>query len=117
MKQIEKEMEIKINKLKEIIENYKKRIQVLNEENESLKRSLNLEVEKEEQTPEENDISKSDKKEIKVNRISHISHNRSSSQGGLSKYIGISNRQIGNAIITTKTTQISYKKKRKEGNV
>ena len=39
--------------------------------------------------------------------------------GLLSKFIGTSTKQygIGNAIITTKTTQISYKKKRKEGNV
>ena len=119
MRKLEKEMEIKINKLKEINENYKKRIQILNEENESFKISLNQEVEKEEQTPEDNNInniSNTDKKEIKVNRFSH---NRSSSQGGLSKFIGTSTRQygIGNAIITTKTTQISYRKKRKEGNV
>lgn len=116
MRKLEKEMEIKINKLKEINENYKKRIQILNEENESLKLSLNKEDEKEEKTQEDNNISNTGRKEIKVNRFSH---NRSSSQGGLSKFIGTSTKQygIGNAIITTKTTQISYKKKRKEGNV
>ena len=78
--------------------------------------SLNKEDEKEEKTQEDNNISNSGRKEIKVNRFSH---NRSSSQGGLSKFIGTSTKQygIGNAIITTKTTQISYKKKRKEGNV
>jgi chromosome segregation ATPase len=104
MRKIEKDMQIKINKLKEINENYQKRIQALIEENENYKKRLNQEEEKDDQMPGDNEN----------NKIREYKHNRSISQGELSKFIG---SQIGNTIITTKTTQISYKKRRRGGKV
>ena len=95
MRKIEKDMQIKINKLKEINDNYQKRIQALIEENENLKKRLDQEDEKDDQLLGDNENKK----------IREYAHNRASSQGCL------------NTIITTKTTQISYKKRRRGGNI
>jgi len=103
MRKIEKDMQIKINKLKELNENYKKRIQILTEEIENCKKGLNKEDEKD--VDDDN------------NKIKEYTHNRSISQGGMRELVGTTTQQIGNTIITTKTTQISYKKRRRRGNI
>ena len=79
-----------------------------------MKRRLHGEKEKEnlEQTDDGTDTGNR-----KLSRFKRFEENRSFSQGGLSKQVNTSTRHFGNTIITTKTTQISYKKKRREENI
>ena len=112
MRQVEKEMGIKMSKLNELNNIYQKRIKILNEENESLKKRLQGEKEKE--TLEQTDDGSGNRK---FSRFRRLEESRSYSQGGLTQQVNTSTRHIGNTIITTKTTQISYKKKRRDENI
>ena len=115
IRQKEKEMQIKIRELNQLIEQLKKRIQVLNEENEGMKRSTKL-VQKEDdkeidkyineniQMETNPDSNRGTSKYMKYQSV----QNRSSSQG-IARVIRRTKEIEGNVIVST--TKISYKRR------